>query len=50
MRSRLYYEVRLHKLVNKDPVANANIIKKVERKLRQFDREENGASNFCIAN
>lgn len=34
MRTKLYYENRIHKLSMKDPVANKKLIAKLERKLR----------------
>ena len=32
-----YYRVRMHKLEQRDPVANHNIIKKLQRKIRALE-------------
>ena len=41
IRNKLYYEIRLHKLMEKDAAMNRNIIKKLQRKIRQCEAQEN---------
>ena len=36
-RTKLYYSNRIHRLEQKDPVVNVNIIKKLKRRLRLLE-------------
>jgi hypothetical protein len=37
-RTKLYYSNRIHKLKSRDAVANARIIKKLERRIRLLNK------------
>lgn len=43
MKTILYYENRIHRLTQRDPVRNAHIIAKLQRRRRQFAKENFGA-------
>lgn len=41
MRTKEYYEARISKLSQKDPVGNRGILRKLERQLRSLEKREN---------